>query len=271
MALIEWLPAVTTTSLLALVGWLSRNLISTRLTKSVEHEFNEKLELLRAQLREADERFKADLRTKEVEISLLRSGALSAMASRQIAIDKRRLEAIDQLWAAFNSYSGARLLSTTLNTIKFEEAAKASAKDPNARKLFEDLGTGFDHKLIDNASAVKARPFLSAMSWATYKAYTAICMHAVLRWQVLRFGLGANKLIDDEAIKKLILTALPYYTEYLEKFGPDSYYYVLDALETKLLQEIQQMLSGVEADQASIKQAAEILRASSVVSNQTTE
>lgn len=93
-------------------------------------------------------------------------------------------------------------------------------------------------------------------------------MHAVLRWHVLRYGLGTKKLIDDEAIKKLIITTLPYYSDYLEKFGPDSYYYILDALETKLLQEIQQMLSGGEADQASIKQAAEILRESTTVFKQ---
>lgn len=271
MSLSAWFPALTTTTFAACVLWLLRNLITARLTKSVEHEFNEKLEHLRAELREADERFKADLRAKEAEIAVLRSGALSAMASRQIAVDKRRLEAIDQLWTAFNSYGGAKSLSLTLSTIIFEEAAKYSESDPKTRQFFETLGTGFEPKLIDHASAAKARPFVSAMAWATYTAYTAICMHAVLRWHVLRYGLGTKKLIDDEVIKKLIITALPYYSDYLEKFGPDCYHYILDALETKLLQEIQQMLSGAETDQASIQQAAEILRKSSAVFEQVTE
>lgn len=119
---------------------------------------------MRAELREANERFKADLRAKEAEISVLRGGALSAMASRQIAVGKRRLEAIDQLWTAFNSYSGTKMLSTTLNTIKFEEAAKSSENDPKTRQFFETLGNGFDPKSIDHASAAKARPFVSAMA-----------------------------------------------------------------------------------------------------------
>jgi hypothetical protein len=265
MALQDWFPAVTTTTLATGALWLMRNLIVTRLTKSVEHEFNEKLERLRADFREADERLKADLRSKEAEISMLRSGALSAMASRQMAMDKRRLEAIDQLWTAFNSLGGARALSTTLSVIKFEAAAKYAENDPKTRQFFESIGAGFDQKNIDHASAAKARPFVSAMVWATYTAYLAICMHAVVRWHILRFGLGAKDFSDKDVIAKLVTAALPHYRDYLEKAGPDGYHYILEALEERLLKEIEQMLSGVQADQASIEQAAEILRRSNEV------
>ena len=104
MDLISWLPSVTTTALLALALWLGRNLIATRLVKSVEHEFNTKLESLRAELRKNEEElFKADLRSKEAEIAALRGGAMTAMASRQVALDKRRLDAVDQLWSALTA------------------------------------------------------------------------------------------------------------------------------------------------------------------------
>lgn len=268
MTIYDWFPALTTTGVAGFAIWLLRNLIITRLTKSVDFEFNEKLERLRAELREAEERFKADLRIKEAEISVLRTGALSALASRQVAVDKRRLEAIDQLWAAFNSYSGAKILSETLKSFKFVEAAKSAEKDQKIREVFDILGNNFDPKLIDTSSAVKSRPYVSAMAWATYTAYTAICMHAVLRVHVLRFGLGAQNLIDDESVKKLIVVALPNYSNFLEKFGPDGYHYVLDQLEIKLLQEIQQMFLSKEADQENIQQAAEILRDAKVVFEQ---
>ena len=61
---------------------------------------------------------------------------------------------------------------------------------------------------------------------------------------------------------------MPYYADYLDKAGPDGYHYILEALETKLLLEIDQMLVGAAADQASIQQAAEILRRSNVVLEQ---
>src|SRR5712691_9429318 len=92
IGLLDWFPAVTTSGLLAMALWLGRNLILTRLTKSVEYEFSKKIEAVRTQFREGEERLKADLRAKEVEIAALRSGAMTALASRQIAVDKRRLE-----------------------------------------------------------------------------------------------------------------------------------------------------------------------------------
>lgn len=261
MTLSQWLPAVSTTVLFAGALWLVRNLILNRLSKSVSFEFEKKLEILRAKLRETDESFKADLRVKETEISLLRSGALSAMLSQQVALDKRRLEAVDQLWASYNSFNNARWITNFLKVIKFAEVAKATENDPKAREVFKVMGAGFDLKLIDNTSAAKSRPFVSVMVWATYTAYVAICYHAIARWQALVTGFGPN-LIDNESTKKLILVALPEYASYFDEFGPDSYSYVLEVLETKLLQEIQVMLTGKDVDHATIVRASEILKAS---------
>lgn len=79
--------------LIATLGWLARNLILTRLKATVQHEFDGKLEALRTDLRKSEESFRADLRAKETDIQVLRSGALSGMASRQATLDKRRLQA----------------------------------------------------------------------------------------------------------------------------------------------------------------------------------
>ena len=266
--LISWFPALTTTGLLAAALWLGRNLISTRLTKSVEHEFNVKLKDLDAKLKESEARLNADLRAKESEIATLRSGAMTAMASRQIAVDKRRLEAIDQLWAAFNSLNPARYLSMALSTLKFEAVAKRAETDPKMRQFIETIGAGFDMKALDLTSATRARPFVSPVAWATYSAYTAVCMHAVMRWHVLRSGLGVNDFVDNDKIKGLITAALPYLAEYIVEHGSNCYHFVLESLETKLLQDIQEMLAGVESDKASIERAAEILKRSNEVLQQ---
>src|SRR5687767_10757560 len=140
MSLLDWLPSITTSGLLAASLWLGRHLILTRLTKSVEYEFGQKIEALRAQLREGEERLKADLRAKEVEIAALRSGAMTALASRQVAVDKRRLEAVDQLWSAVTSLASARGVSAHMSTINYEEAAKRVEHNPQVRKFFEVIG-----------------------------------------------------------------------------------------------------------------------------------
>jgi len=45
-----WIPSISTTALLGLALWLSRSVILTRLSKSVQHEFDEKIERIRAEL-----------------------------------------------------------------------------------------------------------------------------------------------------------------------------------------------------------------------------
>lgn len=255
-----WFPALTTTGVLALALWLFRQLIATRLTKSVEHEFNLKIESIRSDLRASEERLKAQLREKENDIAALRSGALSVLASRQAALDKRRLEAVDQLWSAYSALGPARTIAAYMSVVKFESAAKLTESDSKARQLFEFFGTGFDAKSMNHGDAAKARPYVSPMVWAVFAAIQAVIAHSVMRWHVLKGGLGSNDFVDHKAIEKLVLAVLPHYADYLEKHGPSSYYYVLEALDARFLTEVQSMLAGAETDRASVEQAAEILR-----------
>jgi hypothetical protein len=264
----DWLPAFTTTSLLAAALWLGRGLVATRLARTVGHEFDTKLETLRAELRESEERLRADLRAKEAEITALRTGAMTAMASRQMAVDKRRLEAVDQLWSAVTALAQAKGLSATMAVFKFESAAERAQRDPKLRQFFEAIGGGFDMKALDLSGAAKARPFVSPIAWATYSALLAMTLHAVMRWYVLKSGLKAQDLMGDEPVTALIKAALPQYGNYIDKFGPAGFYLLSDQLESKLLQDLQAMLSGIEADKASIEQAAEILKRSNDVLKQ---
>jgi hypothetical protein len=263
MDLINWLPSITTTSLLALALWLGRKLIETRLTKSIEHEFNTKLETVRAEFRAKEELLKADLRSKETEIAALRGGAMTAMASRQMALDKRRLEAVDQLWSTVTALGSTKIISAFMAPVKFDVAAEEAMKNPKVREMFEFLSTGlrFDPNKIDYSGSAKARPFVSPMAWALFVAYQAIAAQAVLKLEILKSGLG-KKLLDMDAIAKLVKAALPHYTEYIDKFGDAGYHYLLEELEGRLLDEMQKMLAGVETDKASIEQAGEILRLS---------
>lgn len=257
MDMLSWLPSLTTTGLLAFALWLGRNLIATRLTASVEHEFNSKLESLRA-----------DLRAKETEIAALRGGAMSALESRQIALDKRRLEAVDQLWSAVTALGPAKGISSFMVIMKFEAAAEEAAKNPNFRKIFEALGAGLDPAKMDFSQSAKARPFVSPMAWALFSAYQAIAVQAIVKLQIVKSGVGAD-MLDKQAATKLVKAALPHQAEYVDKYGDTGFHYLLEELEGRLLDEMQNMLKGVEADKASLDQAAEILKRSNELSEST--
>jgi hypothetical protein len=262
MNFLDWIPAISTSSLLAFALWLMRSVISTRLTKSVQHEFDTKLEILRAELRKNEESFKSELRAKDAQIELLRSGAMSGLASRQAALDKRRIEAVDQLWSAVIELAPAKSASATMSVIIFEEAAKEAAKNPKFRQMFETLGGNLDFKQFQGTSALKVRPFVSDMSWAIFSAYQAILLFAVSQIQMLKTGLDAPKILNIDAVSKLVQTAMPHYTEYLSKYGSAGFHYLLDELESRLLKELQNILKGEESDKASIEEAAVILKES---------
>jgi hypothetical protein len=135
MDLAVWLPSIGTTSALLLALWLGRNLIKTRLVKSVEHEFNTKLESLRSEFRRREEELRADLRSKEADITALRNGAMTAMASRQMALDQRRLQAVDQLWSAISALLPAKGISSAVVILNFEGIAKEAARNEQFREM----------------------------------------------------------------------------------------------------------------------------------------
>jgi len=238
--------------------WLARNLILTRLKESVAHEFDAKLEGIRAQLRESEEHLKSELRAKETEIEALRSGALTAMVTRQVSVEKRRLEAVDQLWSAATALAAGKSLLTTISIVDFDAALKRAEKEPRLREVFSAMGGTFDIQKLDLTGAAKARPFVSPMAWATYSALVAMIFSAAMRWQMLKTGTRVN-LVGDETISKLIKTVLPNAAEWIDKHGPKAYAYIVDQVELKLIEELQQMMAGVEADRASVERAADIV------------
>lgn len=265
--LTPWLPALTTTGLLTFALWLGRNLIMTRLTKSVEHEFNKKIEDIKTEQRASEERLKADLRLKESEIFALRSGALNALASRQIALDKRRLEAIDQLWSTVISLRSATWIITIMKAINFEDWASLAARDSKERKRFEAMSGNFDINDLDINGAFKAEPFVTPMVWAVFSALRAVVFHGTARWYSIKSGSGED-FTDSKDVANLIKAVLPDYSDYIDQHGPSAYYYTINPLENRLLSEIQNMLSGVEGDKATLDRASEILKQSNAVMEQ---
>lgn len=257
-----WVPSIVTTGLLALALWFGRKLIGTHLVKSVEHEFNARLEAVRAEFREKEELLKADLRSKESEIADLRGGAMTAMASRQMALDKRRLEAVEQLWSALTALAGAKGITIFMAVMKFEAVAEEAARNAQFREMFTIMGGAFDIAKVDLSGASKARPFVSPIAWALFSAYQAIAMQAVMKLHIIKSGIGAKDYFDKDAVAKLVKAALPHQAGYIDKYGDAGYHYLLEELEESLLAAMRNMLAGEETDRASVEQAAEILRLS---------
>lgn len=208
MTIQEWIPAVSTTFLFGLAVWLFRGLIATRLAKSVQHEFDNKLEEVRSELRKSEQAFQADLRSKETQIAALRSGALSALASRQAALDRRRLQAVDELWSAVTSLAKLKYASMVMGTVDFDKASELVAKNSNVQEIFKVFAGPIEPLQLAN-DAPKARPFVTQIAWALFSAYQSIILFAVTQLQILKTGVDGAKYLKTDSIENLIKVALP--------------------------------------------------------------
>ena len=257
----NWIPAVTTTSVMAVIVWLARSLIITRLTKSVQNEFDSKLEVL-----------KSELKTKEAQIESLRTGAMSGLITRQSALYQRKLQAIDQIWSAVKELEKAKFISATLTSLKFEECAKESARNPQFRELFETIGGSFKPDNLDLSGAAKARPFITPLAWAYYSAYSSVIMLAVGKLQILKIGVeDGQKYLKFDSSNKLLKTVLPSRSAYIDEHGTAAHHYLLDEIEQLLLMELQNIQNGQEADKENARRAAEINKEVEKVANEVAE
>ncbi|MCF5025132.1 hypothetical protein [Pseudomonas lurida] len=247
-------------ALFTLVLWLARNLIITRLTKSVESEYATLLESYKFDLRKSEESFKADLKVKEIEIAALRSGTLSAISNRQLLLDKKRMEASEEIWASVVSLGAFKFVSSWMSVLKFEEAAEAAKHDPNVRRLVEVLDKQIDPEFLKSQLVpTKARPFVTPMLWASYSAYSSVMMQAVMRAFVIKHGVG-GKMIKEEKTSEILKLVLPHQTDYIDKFGASCYHYLLEELEEKIIKEIHHTISGASTDEQGIQQAAAVIK-----------
>jgi len=244
----EWIPALSTTTLLTFILWLSRNMIITRLTNSVKHEYDEKIENLRA-----------DLKAKDSQLEALRSGALSGISNRHTTLYNHQINAIQELWESIVLLAPAKSISSTMSVINFKEASELAESNPRAREMFTQLGN-VDLKNLPTNKALKTRPFVSSLSWAYFSAYQAIVINAVIRMEILKIGINIKDVNDTENVTKLVKVALPHQVEYIEKYGPSAFHYLLDELEAKLLMSFEVTLKGEELDKETIKKAAEIIK-----------
>ncbi len=247
------------TTVIAVCIWLLRNIIITRLTNSVKHEYDAKLSALESELRQNEELLKADLQSKESQIEALRQGALANAANRQNLVFERQLKAIEELWDAVIQYGPAKAVSTQMASINFEYAAKRAPKDAKIREFFKAIDICDVSKLPAN-QALKTRPFVSPLAWAYFAAYQAIMMHAIIKINMLKIGVdNFEGALDEKKLTDLVAKALPHRVDYIQKYGPAVFHYLLEELEDMMLIAFKMMFDGEDADKETIKKASSIV------------
>lgn len=265
----DWIPAISTSSVLTVIGVIVGTYYKAKVEKGIQHNFDEKLEALKAQLRRDEEQLKADLHERDDEIAALRSGALSGMASRQAALDKRRLEAIEKVWSAVIDRWQWKNLAKMVGPLKMDVTiTAASQQNEEGRKIRElaeiiwkTSGLNDDNLKPITEYIDKERPFLSPMTWALFSVYRQVLNLPAFQVMIMRTGVDQKIIADTKPILDMVRVALPHYSDYLDQFGTSGLSLLIDDLEERLLGEIVASLESTASDDKTVAQAAAILKA----------
>lgn len=252
-----WLPTIAVST----VVWFGRKWIAQYLVSAVQHSFNKELEELRAQLKAGEELFKAELKAKEAEISALRSGALSALESRQIALDKRRIQAVDEIWESMIALGPARSILASTSVLNLNYVSSKIQTDPKLGVFLDGIGAGFEIKNINHPSAERAKPFVTTTVWAAFSAIRLILGIGAMQLMAARGGLKLEGMVSVKGVKEMLSVALPEHATKVSQHPDDNanFHEFIDLLDAQLLTEVTKMLSGVESDESSVRNAMKIV------------
>ena len=186
-----WLSIVSTSTMTILLAtgvvWLCKNWIISRLTSSIQHEYNERLEELRA-----------EIRSSETEIAILRNGAISNLTSHQTAVAQRRIQAVDLVWSTAVEGEKFRHLTKLIEILNLGEIEKASPEErARAKPFFESFTKNLPDIATIDGQAASVRPYISSLAWAYFRAYRLIIGNAFATLKVLEVGENPSRLVTQ--------------------------------------------------------------------------
>jgi hypothetical protein len=241
---------VSSTIVIPALLYLFKTIIKEFLTNAIKHDYDIKIEELKSKLAQNGN-----------DVRNLREGALNGVYYRQSKLYDKQIQAVESLWSDVIELSKTKSFSTCLLSLSddFSDIANKAKDDDKVRKLFETLEGNFKIEGINFLIGEKLRPFLSPLSWAYYKAYKSILAYDFIKFNIIKFGVGEEVLEENTKLKKLIEIALPDKKDYIYDKTTNSFYYLLEILENRLLDELKIFLKGTESTKESIDLASSIM------------
>ena len=199
----------------------------------------------------------------------VRALALKELSFGEGQLAKRKIEAIDQLWQGFLGVKKYTWAVQTIAVFRMDEVVKR-IDNPAVAEAF-GIVAGDDAKersvSIGEAGslAAQSRPWIGAMPWALFAAYSAIVGLSNASLLLLKHGSDPTRLLDANSIRNLIKEALP---DYDGDVTSNVYPIFLDVLESKLISELKRVASGTAEDEERIQRARRIVTVAAEVASE---
>ncbi len=242
--------------------FIARIWLKSAIEKSASHIFDVRIEKVRADFREREELLRSAIRSRESDIAALRSAVLDGRSTRISWLEKRRLEALNNIWNAVIILAPYKAVAAIMATIKFDVAAKEAHRNPGLRKAVSVMTGAAPKELPQEASVSRERPYISPLLWAYFSAYQAILLGAYIRAKVIEIGMeNPEKFLNLDHIKGLVVAVLPQTEKFLSENDAGASYYLVDQIEEAILNLVKEETKGIDLDEAELRRARDIMKA----------
>ena len=219
------------------VGFFMRDYLSKLLTKSVEHNFEKKLE-----------KFKSDIRESERELEQIRHYIASSRSSRDSVLQTKKFEAAENLIRIRQFLCGFTAVVQYMQVLKIDELMK-SGGDPKIDGFMEAITKplNINQRMQEYGKFDKDTPklYLSERVVSVFEIYESIIIHAIATLQLLALPMPKKQdILKKGDISKRIIELVPSSQSCFEQFGETHIYYWHDYFYREILKELRNELVG---------------------------
>lgn len=269
---ISVISSVTVSSaLVGIVLFLSKSWITERLKNSIKHEYDQKLEVHKAQLKSEQEVAMLELRSLVEKESIVQQAGHSSLHQVQKAAIEKKLVSIEKLWDGIvKARNEIPPIIGMLDILTIDEYPTIASNKELAKLAEpftpEKLGE-ISMKFGENVESV--RPYVGEYLWSIFYAYRAVTIRTLL---LMKLGLIDPRKLnwhEDEGIKSLISSVLSKkQIEYFDSQDFGKFKLLQDHFETLMLTAMNKIISGEEFGSEMMSQAKTIARKANELANQ---
>ena len=242
-------------ALSAVLIWLSREWISTRLKSSIQHEYDQKLESIKAQLKAQGELALVELRTGIERHTALVALAHSSFAEGQKAAIERKLSGADLLWERLLHFRQHLPPLLGFVDILIVDEYAGIATHPRFDELSRDWTLDRIMGLQD-ARTETVRPYVGEYAWAIFSSYQAIMLRFTFLLTKGRTSPKSLQWNQDVAVRQLIgAVCSPEELGEFDRTRMGLISWLRQRLELKMLAAIRRIISGEEFSAEAVEQA----------------
>ena len=238
--------------------WLSREWISTRLKTSIQHEYDQKLEAYKAQLKAESEIALLELRTAIEREAALHAAARASFAEGQKAAMERKLNAIERLWDTILTLRNSLPVILSIIDVMTVDQYRKAKDDPRFQALAPEVSEEQIASFLksEDGSIEKVRPYVGESMWVLFYCYRVIMIRRLFLFHLDRDDAAKIEWHKDQATRELITLALtPDEIKEFNRTLVSKGVWLQRQMESKILATSKRVISGEEFGAESLQQA----------------